>query len=360
MIRIGDAFLHGRAGRRSATLGTVENSNWGPDHARLLFFAVLSLLLLLPSLAGCSREKSTTPPPGRPAFEVGLLTSGSINDAGWNALGHEGLRRIRDELGAEITHMETNAAAEQTARLGELGSRGFDLVFGHGFEFQETALALAPRFPETAFVISSGSRVTANVFPLVFDLEQPAYLLGMLAAMESKTGKAGLIGGAQLPPIASTFLAFRKGARSVDPDFEVREIYTDGADARIAALALADEECDFLLHQVSAGGRGVVEACRERDLRCFGTSRSQNDLAPEVMVASAVVDVPEAFQAVGRLAKSGKLSPRVFSFGMKDGIVSLAWNEQHRLALPAETMRRLDQTEQEMREGRFVMPAGGG
>jgi basic membrane protein A and related proteins len=340
----------------------MQNTRKGEDHARLFPRSLFCVPLLVLTLAGCSRGE-TPVPAGRPeVFEVGLLTSGSINDAGWNALGYEGLRRIREELGAEVTHLETNSAGEHPARFRELGRRGFDLVFAHGFEFQSAALDAAERYPKTTFITSSGSRISSNVSPLVFDLEQPAYLLGMLAAMISTTGKAGLIGGLQNPPIASTFLAFRKGARSIDPDFEINEVYTglsNDEETRRAALALADERCDVLMHQLSAQGPAVVEACRERGLRCFGTSRGQNDLAPEVMVASAVVDVPEAFVAIGRLVKNGKYEPKSYSFGLKEGIVTLAWNERHRLALTPEQMRRLDQTEQEMREGRFVLPAGG-
>ncbi|MFN2239568.1 MAG: BMP family protein [Thermoanaerobaculia bacterium] len=351
-----------RAPRGIETSAAVQNTRKGRDHARLFLSSLFCVPLLLLTFIGCSRGETPVPAERPDAFEVGLLTTGSINDAGWNALGYEGLRRIREELEAEVTHLETNSAAEHPESFRTLGRKGFDLVFGHGYEFQSATLDAAARYPKTQFITTSGSRIGSNVSPLVFETEETAYLLGMLAAMESRTGKAGVIGAVQLPPIASTFLAFRKGARSIDPDFEVREVYTGIAsdeETRLAALALADEGCDVLMHQLSAQGPAVVEACRERDLRCFGTSRGQNDLAPEVMVASAVVDVPVAFVAIGRLVKSGKFEPKIYSFGLKDGIVTLAWNERHRLALAPEKMKLLDETETEMREGRFVMPAGG-
>jgi basic membrane protein A and related proteins len=363
MIRIGMSSRTPRAPRGIETSAAVQNTRKGRDHARLLLSSLLCVPLLLLTPAGCSRGETPAPTERPEAFEVGLLTTGSINDAGWNALGYEGLRRIREELGAEVTHLETNSAAEHPESFRALGRKGFDLVFGHGYEFQNAVLDAAARYPKTQFVTTSGSRIGSNVAPLVFELEEPAYLLGMLAAMESRTGKAGLIGAVQLPPIASTFLAFRKGARSIDPDFEVREVYTglsNAEETRLAALTLAEEGCDVLMHQLSAQGPAVIEVCRERDLRCFGTSRGQNDLAPEVMVASVVIDVPEAFVAIGRLVKSGKFEAKAYSFGLREGIVALAWNERHRLALAPEKMKLLDETEAEMREGRFVMPAGGG
>ena len=363
MIRLGMSSRPPRPAAFIETSAAVQNTRKGRDHARLFLTSLLCVSLLTLPFPGCSRGETPAPAERPDAFEVGLLTTGSINDAGWNALGYEGLRRIREELGAEVTHLETNSAAEHPGSLGTLGRKGFDLVFGHGYEFQSAVLDTAADYPKTQFVTTSGSRIAANVSPLVFELDEPAYLLGMIAAMESRSGKAGVIGSVQLPPIASTFLAFRKGARSIDPDFEVHEVYiglADEEETRLAALALADEGCDVLMHQLSARGPAVIEVCRERDLRCFGTSRGQNDLAPEVMVASAVVDVPEAFVAIGRLVKSGKFTPKAYSFGLKDGIVTLAWNERHRLTLAPEKMKLLDETEEAMREGRFVMPAGGG
>src|SRR5437867_2984385 len=60
-------------------------------------------------------------------MKVGLLTPGSVNDNGWNAIAYEGLLRIQTELGAEISHQETRTPAEfefQDARAeGRLGRK---------------------------------------------------------------------------------------------------------------------------------------------------------------------------------------------------------------------------------------------
>src|SRR5260370_17285086 len=114
----------------------------------------------------------------------------------------------------------------------------------------------------------------------------------MIAARESKTGKAGLVGGIKLPSIDSTFIAFKAGARCVNPKFEVKEIYTGNFDdlgaARLATLSLINAGCDFIFHQANEAGRGVFQACSERKVRCFGSNKNQNDLAPNVILASAV------------------------------------------------------------------------
>ncbi|HEV7764054.1 MAG TPA: BMP family ABC transporter substrate-binding protein, partial [Thermoanaerobaculia bacterium] len=191
---------------------------------------LLSTLLTL--LACGQRETATTTTSGATAatpaakpFRVGLLTPGSINDGGWNALAWEGAQRIKTELGAEISHQETKTPAEMTEGFRAFGRQGFDLAFGHGFEYQEPAKTAGEQFPTTIFITTSGNTIAKNVAPMRFQIEEATYVLGVIAARESKTGKAGLVGGINVPSIASSFLAFKAGAQSVNPKFEVNEVY---------------------------------------------------------------------------------------------------------------------------------------
>lgn len=295
-------------------------------------------------------------------MKVGLLTPGSINDNGWNAIAYEGLQRIKSRLGAEVSHQETKTPAEFEEGFRSYGARGFDLAFGHGFEFQDAALAAGKLYPGTIFITTSGSSVARNVSPMVFELEQATYLLGVIAARESKTGKAGVVGGINLPSIASTFLAFKAGAQSVNPKFEVKEVYTGNFDdvgaAKLATLSLINAGCDFMFHQANEAGRGVFQACSERNVRCFGSNRNQNDLAPGVIVASAVLDVPAAFVRIATLVRDKKFVPQVQWLGMREGIVSLAWNDKLKAALSPATVAEVARIEADIRNGTFQVPRG--
>ncbi len=295
-------------------------------------------------------------------MKVGLLTPGSINDNGWNAIAFEGLQRIRTELGAEVSNQETKTPAEFEEGFRSYGARGFDLAFGHGFEFQDAALAAGKQYPNTVFITTSGSSVAKNVAPMVFELEQATYLLGVIAARESRTGKAGLVGGINLPSIASTFLAFEAGAHSVNPKFEVKTVYTGNFDdigaAKLATLSLINAGCDFIFHQANEAGRGVFQACAERKVRCFGSNRNQNDLAPDVIVASAVLDVPAAFVRMARVVRDHQFKPEVQFLGMNEGIVSLVWNEKLKAALSPATVAEVTRLEAAIRSGKVVVPRG--
>ena len=77
---------------------------------------------------------------------------------------------------------------------------------------------MAPDFPNTVFITTSGNTVRPNVAPLRFMLEEATYLEGMLAASMSKTGKAGAVGGMEIPSVKSTIMAFEAGAQGGEPE----------------------------------------------------------------------------------------------------------------------------------------------
>jgi basic membrane protein A len=332
--------------------------------------AVLAVALL--ALVSCQQKEASDPSATSPAgsttgvaaapFRVGLLTPGSVNDGGWNALAYEGLQQIKAELNAEVSNQETKTPAENLEGFRAYGSQNFNLVFGHGFEYQDPARSAGTEFPKTIYITTSGTTIAPNVAPMRFRLEEATYLLGVIAARESKTGKAGLVGGVNFPSIASTFLAFKAGAQSVNPKFDVREIYTGNFDdlgaAKLATLSLVNAGADFIFHQANEAGRGVFQACSERKVRCFGSNKNQNDLAPDVIVASAVLDVPGALVRMARSVRDGQFKPEIQNFGMNQGVVTLEWNEALKGQLSPETVAEIARLEADIKAGKLNVPTG--
>jgi len=328
---------------------------------RTIVTLLSTLLLACPQKTETTKETQTGTSLKK-TMKVGLLTPGPINDHGWNSLAWDGVQLIQKELGAEISHQETKTPPEMTEGFKAYGAKGFDLAFGHGFEYQDPAKEAGAQYPNTVFITTSGTTVAPNVAPMVFELEQATYLLGVIAARESKTGKAGLVGGINFPSIASTFLAFKAGAQSVNPKFEVKEIYTGNFDdvgaAKLATLSLINAGCDFIFHQANEAGRGVFQACQERKVRCFGSNKNQNDLAPDVIVASAVLDVPAAFVTIAKKVRDHQFKPEIQYLGMNEGIVSLVWNDALKATVKPETVREVAKIEQGIRDGSVKVPRG--
>jgi basic membrane lipoprotein Med (substrate-binding protein (PBP1-ABC) superfamily) len=317
-------------------------------------------LLLGIQLAACTKPEEAAAPGAKPAFKVALLSPGPVSDAGWNALAYEGLLRIRDELGAEIAQVQTKTPAEFEENFRAFARRGFQLVFGHGFEFQDAAAAVAPDFPDTVFITTSGNTVRPNVAPLRFLLEEATYLEGMLAALLSKTGKAGVVGGMEIPSVKSTILAFEAGAKSVHADFTVTVSYVgnweDVGAAKEAALALIEQGHDILFHNADAAGLGVFQAAQERGVLAFGANKNQNDVAPDVILASAVADIPRAFVKVAREVRDRRFVAQIEKMRMADDVVRLEFNPRLAARIPADVRARIDAARARILAGTLAVP----
>jgi basic membrane lipoprotein Med (substrate-binding protein (PBP1-ABC) superfamily) len=312
-------------------------------------------LVAVATLAACA------PDSGGERFRVALLTPGPISDRGWNQGAYEGLQLIRDSLSAEVAHVETRTPAEFEEAFRDFASRGFRLVFGHGFEFQDAAARVSPDYPNTIFITTSGSTVRDNVSPMVFRLEEGTYLAGMLAGGMTRSGLIGFVGGIRLPPVEGTFLGYRGGARAVRPDVEVLQAYIgnfdDVAAAKENALAQVRRGADFLLHNADAASFGVFQAARESPgVYALGSNRNQNSVAPDVILASATLDVPQALLLVARRVQGGQFRPGVMYFGIRDGVVDLVVNDSLAARMPAALRERIRAARDSIVAGTLAVP----
>ena len=319
---------------------------------------------LLPLLAAAFAAGCGGPPeaaPARPAFRVALLTPGPISDAGWNAGAYDGLKAIEKEFAASVSHVQVKSPSEFEEQFRAYAALGYALCFGHGFEFQDAAARVASAYPKTVFVTTSGSRTAPNLAPIVFELEQATYLCGLVAGRLSRTGKAGMVGGVELPSITSTFLAFEAGARAANPNADVRTVFTgsfeDVAAAKAASLALADQGCDVLFHNADAAALGVFAAAAERKIRAFGSNRDQNGLSKAVL-ASAVIDMPRAFVETARRVKEGRFDGGPLRYGLSSGVVSFVWSPSAASDVTAALRDEIEATRRKIESGALVVPRG--
>ncbi|MBI4551762.1 MAG: BMP family protein [Candidatus Latescibacteria bacterium] len=323
-------------------------------------WSVLGLLVLTICFGiSCSQSKTAS----SSSFKVALLSPGPVSDAGWNASAYEGLQRIKAELGAEVSQVETKTPAEFEQGFRDYASQGYRLVFGHGFEFQDAAATVSKDFPNTVFITTSGTTVRPNVAPIVFEIEQATYLLGMMAARMSKTGKAGAVGGVQIPSVKSSFDAFEAGAKAVNPNCRVIVSYIgnweDVGAAKEAALALIDQRVDFIFHNADAAGLGVFQAVQERKgVYAFGSNKDQNGIAPDVILASAALSVPGAFVTVAKQVKEGTFKAQPMHLGMKEGAVSLVINPKLESKIPPDVRTSIEETKQKILAGTLQVPKG--
>ena len=310
---------------------------------RMRFHIVRATLLLAVLACGgdAARTDSTGAGGGDAEFRVALLHPGPTSDNSWNWGAAQGLARIKDSLGARTSAIQTRTPAEFEENFRQYGAQGYDLVIGHGFEYQDAAVRVAPEFPKTVYVTTSGNQVGRNLAGIEFDFEAPSYLAGLLAGAVTKTGVVGTIGGTELPPVKRSFAAFVAGAKASRPTVQVLGSYIGNWDdvnaGKEQALAQIGRRADVIFQNADAAGLGVFQAARERrGVLVFGSNADQNGVAPEVTVGSVVIDLPRAFMLVARDVKEGRFQPRVYRLGGKEGVVTLVLNPARKdLVTPA-------------------------
>jgi basic membrane protein A len=326
------------------------------------FHIVLSLALCACSQRQDASGTSKTANVDKP-FKVALLTPGPISDQSWNGGAYQGLMRIKDSLGATVSHIQTKTPAEFEEQFRQYGAQAYDLVFGHGFEFQDAAKRVGPEFPKTIYITTSGSTSGANVAGMEFAFADASYLAGMLAGRVTKSNVLGVIGGTELPPVKESFEAFEEGARAVNPKIQVLRSYIGNWDdvsaGKEQALAQINRGADVIFQNADAAGLGVFQAAREsRKALIVGSNSNQNNVAPEVTLGSVVIDLPHAFVTVAREVKEKRFQPRVIRLGTSSNVVSLVLNPQMQSTISPTVRRLIDSMQTEMVSGRFTPRAG--
>ena len=314
-------------------------------------------------LVACG-EKEPTPganavPPTTKPFRVALLTPGPISDQSWNGGAYQGLLRIRDSLGASVSHIQTKTPAEFEEQFRQYGSQGYDLVFGHGFEFQDAARRVGPDFPKTIYITTSSSTSGSNVAGMEFAFADASYLAGIVAGTLTKSNVLGVIGGTELPPVRESFAAFEEGAKTVNPKVRVLLAYIGNWDdvsaGKEQALAQIGRGADIIFQNADAAGLGVFQAAREtKKALVVGSNSNQNAVAPEITIGSVVIDLPHAFISVAREVKERRFKPRVIKLGILSDVVSLVLNPALLVKVPPATQHAVDSVRAEMRAGRFT------
>jgi basic membrane protein A len=292
------------------------------------------------------------------AFRVALLTPGPISDQSWNGGAYAGLLRIRDSLGAQVSHIQTKTPADFEENFREYGARRFHLVFGHGFEFQDAAKRVAPQFPRTIYVTTSGNTSGDNIAGILFSFADASFLAGILAGEMSRSGTVGVIGGTELPPVKESFLAFERGVRSIKPRARVLTAYIGNWDdvsaGKEQALAQIASGADVIFQNADAAGLGVFQAARERHgVYVIGSNADQNGVAPDVTLGSVVIDLPRAFLDVAKEVKSGSFRPRVVTFDAKSDVVRLVINPVTRPRIPPRAIAQIDSVSARIHAGTF-------
>jgi len=270
------------------------------------FWAFLAAVMLF--AAACAPAPTPTPVPPTPtpvpppptpappkALKVAMVLPGRIDDMAWNQAGYSSFMRLKGKLGPEIEVAWVEGvydAVDIVPALRFYGEKGYELIIGHGFQFQEPIKEVAPDYPDISFLITAGWESGPNFSFNDVRTDQTGYLEGFLAAKVTKTGKIGYIAGLEVAELARFAKGYELGAKSVNPDIEIRMVYTghfhDVAGAKETAISLVDAGVDVIATMGDGVVLGTVAGCKEKGVFILGNGCDISELAPELVLTSGV------------------------------------------------------------------------
>ena len=282
-------------------------------------------------------------------FKMGLLVPGSVAEEGWNRIAYNALKAVEKELGAKVSYVELQqnpASFDKAVR--DYAAQGYNVILGHGFEFQDAALTVAEDYPDVWFLISSSSIHKGKVIGLNTDSSQPFYLMGVIAG---KMGKAaGLVGGMEIPPIKEALEGFAKGVKDTKAGMPVSSVYIgnfqDVGAAKEAAVNMIAKGADFVIPDADAAGIGVIQAVREAgpNVATFGVFTDITSTAPDNILGTYLADYAAGVERIVRGIKDGSSLPTGnVAFGLNDpDVIKFYYNDKAKRAVPADVRQYVD------------------
>ncbi len=298
---------------------------------RALALKVLSLaalaLIALASIAGLSACNGSSTS-HRKVLNVGLLLgSGGLGDRSFNDSAYAGLLESQKKYNIRFETVSFSNAASNLDALRTFANNGYDLVIGVAFENLASIVTVAKEFPASKFAIIDAEAKADNVASIVYREQEGDFLIGVLAAMLTRTHSVGVIGGTDIPAIRRIMAGFRQGATYQDSNVKVfadfAGTFSDPTVGLNLALKHYDEGADVIHNAASKTGLGIIEAARQRDKLTTGTSGDQRYLAPGNVVGNRPKRVDVAVEIVIGEVRAGTFRSGIRSLGLKENGIAL-------------------------------------
>lgn len=286
---------------------------------------------------------------------------GSKYDKSFNEGVLAGAERFKKETGLGFTEFEPSNETQFDQAHRRFAQRGHDPILGVGFNQAGVIDRIGKDFPQTRFTLIDGVSKLPNVQSVLFREHEGSFLVGMLAAMASKTGKVGFVGGMDIPLIRRFACGYEQGTRHANPKAEVIQTMTGTTPAawndpgRGAELARGqfDRGVDVVFAAAGATGIGVLQAAKDAGKLAIGVDSNQNHLHPGTILTSMVKRVDVTTYDSFKNAKDGTWKPGVSVFGLKEGGVDWALDDNNAKLITPEMKAAVDAAKADIIAGKI-------
>ena len=270
------------------------------------------------------------------ANKIGVIyDSGGKFDKSFNELAYRTAVRVQDELGWEMVEFEAanNTQIEQGMR--KVADRGATLIVGMGFAQADAVASVAPDYPDIKFVAVDVCWLddpATNIYQACYKEHEGSFLVGMLAAMASKTGVVGFVGGMDIPLIRKFQGGYDQGARYVNPDIRVLgnmtgttvEAWNNPTKGAELTKAQIDKGADVVYQAAGGTGIGVLRAAADAGIFGIGVDSNQNWMHPGNMLTSMLKRLDLTIFEQAEKTAAGTFESGIHILGLAEGMVGYA------------------------------------
>ncbi|MDL2316929.1 BMP family ABC transporter substrate-binding protein [Desulfovibrio sp. OttesenSCG-928-A18] len=314
-------------------------------------FCLALMSLLLAASPGFAAD-------GSPECRVGFVYVSPVGDAGWS-YAHDLARQKLDQEPGVITYLAESVpeGEDSEAVFANMSSKGYDIIIGTSYGYLEPMLKVARQYPGITYLHCSGNQSSENLSTFFGRMYQARYLSGLVAGSMTRSGRIGYVAAFPIPEVVRGINAFTLGVREMNPEAEVRVIWTKSwynpRQEKEAAQALIRLGADVVAqHQDSPGPQ---EAAQEAGLFSIGYNMDMRQFAPDAHLVAAVWNWTPFYMDMIAKVRAGSWKAGDYWYGMDSGIVDISPISEK---VPAEIREKVAQRRLEIMDGRHTVFAG--
>nr|WP_206376370.1 BMP family ABC transporter substrate-binding protein [Sneathiella chungangensis] len=289
-------------------------------------------------------------------FDMGGKFDKSFNEAAYN-----GIEKFKKETGIDYMEFEVTQVSQREQATQRMAKKGADIVIAMGFAQAAAVEKAAKANPDTKFTLIDMVVDLPNVQSIVFREEQGSFLVGVAAAMASKSGKVGFIGGMDIPLIRKFALGYKEGVLYANPKAEVIENMTgttpaawnDPTKGSELAKSQFDRGADVVFAAAGGTGLGVLQTAADEKKLAIGVDSNQDYLHPGTMLTSMLKRVDVAVYNALMSAKDGTWKPGIQVLGLKEDGVGFSVDEWNKGVLTDDMIAAMEKAKADIIEGKI-------
>ena len=279
-----------------------------------------------------------------------VFDMGGKFDKSFNEAAYRGMEMWKKETGSNYLDFEISNESQREQAIRRMAERGATPIIGIGFGQASSIEKVAKEFPKLKFAIIDMVVDLPNVQSVVFKEQEGSFLVGVMAAQASKTGKVGFVGGMDIPLIRKFQCGYEQGAKYVNPKIEVFQNMTGSTPAAFADPAKGAElaksqfakGADVVYAAAGGTGIGVYQAAKDEGKFAIGVDSNQNHLQPGTMLTSMVKSVGLAAYQTWDDAAKGTWKPGIKNLGLAEGGVDWALDKDNEKLITPEMKAKVD------------------